>query len=91
VAILDAEGRRILRAERSLILRSAGARHVEAEPCSYHEPSRTPMAKASPNGRRRVSSKNHITNAHRITPSPAGKRAGNSIPLLSLSSAPGLN
>ncbi|MCP9772424.1 excinuclease ABC subunit UvrB [Synechococcus sp. Tobar12-5m-g] len=80
VAILDADKEGFLRAERSLIQTiGRAARHVSGRALLYADNLTDSMARAiSETDRRRVIQ--HAYNEkHGITPSPAGKRAGNSI------------
>ena len=80
VAILDADKGGFLRAERSLIQTiGRAARHVSGRALLYADNLTDSMARAiSETDRRRVIQ--HAYNEkHGITPSPAGKRAGNSI------------
>jgi excinuclease ABC subunit B len=80
VAILDADKEGFLRAERSLIQTiGRAARHVEGVALLYADNLTDSMAKAiSETERRRAIQQTH-NDKHGITPTPAGKRAGNSI------------
>ncbi|NQV09837.1 MAG: excinuclease ABC subunit UvrB [Cyanobacteria bacterium] len=80
VAILDADKEGFLRAERSLIQTiGRAARHVDGRALLYADNLTDSMAKAiSETERRRVIQQTY-NETHGITPSPAGKRAGNSI------------
>jgi excinuclease ABC subunit B len=79
VAILDADKEGFLRAERSLIQTGRAARHVEGKALLYADNLTDSMDKAiSETARRRAIQETYNTK-HGITPSPAGKRAGNSI------------
>lgn len=80
VAILDADKEGFLRAERSLIQTiGRAARHIDGVALLYADNLTDSMARAiSETERRRVIQ--HAYNEHHgITPTPAGKRAGNSI------------
>jgi excinuclease ABC subunit B len=80
VAILDADKEGFLRAERSLIQTiGRAARHIDGVALLYADNLTDSMARAiSETDRRRVIQ--HAYNErHGITPTPAGKRAGNSI------------
>ena len=80
VAILDADKEGFLRAERSLI-QTIGreARHVEGVALLYANNLTDSMAKAISETERRRAIQHAYNERHGITPSPAGKRAGNSI------------
>jgi excinuclease ABC subunit B len=80
VAILDADKEGFLRAERSLIQTiGRAARHVEGVALLYADNLTESMEKAiSETERRRVIQQTY-NETHGITPTPAGKRAGNSI------------
>ncbi|MFZ9216388.1 MAG: helicase-related protein, partial [Vulcanococcus sp.] len=80
VAILDADKEGFLRAERSLIQTiGRAARHVEGVALLYADNLTDSMAKAiSETERRRVIQQTY-NEKHGIVPSPAGKRASNSI------------
>ncbi len=80
VAILDADKEGFLRAERSLIQTiGRAARHISGVALLYGDNLTDSMARAiSETERRRVIQQAYNTR-HGITPTPAGKRAGNSI------------
>lgn len=80
VAILDADKEGFLRAERSLIQTiGRAARHVEGVALLYANNLTDSMAKAISETERRRAIQHAYNERHGITPSPAGKRAGNSI------------
>ena len=80
VAILDADKEGFLRAERSLIQTiGRAARHVEGVALLYADNLTDSMAKAISETERRRAIQQTYNDKHGITPSPAGKRAGNSI------------
>ena len=80
VAILDADKEGFLRAERSLIQTiGRAARHVEGVALLYGDNLTDSMAKAISETERRRAIQHAYNLKHGITPSPAGKRAGNSI------------
>ncbi|MCP9850246.1 excinuclease ABC subunit UvrB [Cyanobium sp. Morenito 9A2] len=80
VAILDADKEGFLRAERSLIQTiGRAARHVEGKALLYAENLTDSMAKAISETERRRAIQHAYNLKHGITPTPAGKRAGNSI------------
>ncbi len=80
VAILDADKEGFLRAERSLIQTiGRAARHVEGLALLYAENLTVSMAKAISETERRREIQHAYNTKHGITPTPAGKRAGNSI------------
>ena len=80
VAILDADKEGFLRAERSLIQTIGRAsRHVEGVALLYANNLTDSMAKAISETERRRAIQHAYNEQHGITPSPAGKRAGNSI------------
>ena len=80
VAILDADKEGFLRAERSLIQTiGRAARHVEGVALLYADNLTDSMAKAISETERRRAIQNAYNERHGITPTPAGKRAGNSI------------
>jgi excinuclease ABC subunit B len=80
VAILDADKEGFLRAERSLIQTiGRAARHVEGVALLYGDNLTDSMAKAISETERRRAIQHAYNIKHGITPSPAGKRAGNSI------------
>ena len=80
VAILDADKEGFLRAERSLIQTiGRAARHVEGVALLYANNLTDSMAKAISETERRRAIQHAYNEQHGITPSPAGKRAGNSI------------
>jgi superfamily II DNA/RNA helicase len=80
VAILDADKEGFLRAERSLIQTiGRAARHVDGKALLYADNFTDSMAKAISETERRRAIQHAYNKRHGITPSPAGKRAGNSI------------
>jgi excinuclease ABC subunit B len=80
VAILDADKEGFLRAERSLIQTiGRAARHVEGKALLYADNLTDSMAKAISETERRRAIQHAYNERHGITPSPAGKRAGNAI------------
>jgi len=80
VAILDADKEGFLRAERSLIQTiGRAARHVEGVALLYADNLTESMAKAISETERRRTIQQAYNEKHGITPTPAGKRAGNSI------------
>ena len=80
VAILDADKEGFLRAERSLIQTiGRAARHVEGMALLYADNLTDSMAKAISETERRRAIQQTYNERHGITPSPAGKRAGNAI------------
>ncbi|NDG22928.1 MAG: excinuclease ABC subunit UvrB [Synechococcaceae bacterium WBB_10_009] len=80
VAILDADKEGFLRAERSLIQTiGRAARHVEGVALLYADNLTDSMAKAISETERRRAIQHAYNERHGITPTPAGKRAGNSI------------
>jgi excinuclease ABC subunit B len=80
VAILDADKEGFLRAERSLIQTiGRAARHVEGVALLYADNLTDSMDKAITETERRRAIQQAYNEKHGITPSPAGKRAGNSI------------
>ena len=80
VAILDADKEGFLRAERSLIQTiGRAARHVEGVALLYADNLTDSMAKAISETERRRAIQQTYNERHGITPTPAGKRAGNSI------------
>ena len=80
VAILDADKEGFLRAERSLIQTiGRAARHVEGVALLYADNLTDSMAKAIEETERRRRIQQTYNERHGITPTPAGKRAGNSI------------
>ena len=80
VAILDADKEGFLRAERSLIQTiGRAARHIEGVALLYADNLTDSMAKAISETERRRAIQNTYNEKHGITPSPAGKRAGNAI------------
>ena len=80
VAILDADKEGFLRAERSLIQTiGRAARHIEGKALLYAENLTDSMAKAISETERRRAIQHAYNVEHGITPTPAGKRAGNSI------------
>ncbi len=80
VAILDADKEGFLRAERSLIQTiGRAARHVEGVALLYADNLTDSMARAISETERRRAIQHTYNEKHGITPSPAGKRAGNSI------------
>jgi excinuclease ABC subunit B len=80
VAILDADKEGFLRAERSLIQTiGRAARHVEGVALLYADNLTDSMARAISETERRRVIQQAYNEKHGITPTPAGKRAGNSI------------
>jgi len=80
VAILDADKEGFLRAERSLIQTiGRAARHVEGMALLYADNLTDSMARAISETERRRAVQMAYNSRHGITPTPAGKRAGNSI------------
>jgi excinuclease ABC subunit B len=80
VAILDADKEGFLRAERSLIQTiGRAARHIEGVALLYGDNLTDSMAKAISETERRRAIQHTYNQKHGITPTPAGKRAGNSI------------
>jgi excinuclease ABC subunit B len=80
VAILDADKEGFLRAERSLIQTiGRAARHVEGVALLYADNLTDSMARAISETERRRAIQQTYNETHGITPSPAGKRAGNAI------------
>ena len=80
VAILDADKEGFLRAERSLIQTiGRAARHVEGVALLYADNLTDSMVKAISETERRRAIQHAYNVKHGITPTPAGKRAGNSI------------
>ena len=80
VAILDADKEGFLRAERSLIQTiGRAARHIEGKALLYADNLTDSMAKAISETERRRAIQQAYNLKHGITPTPAGKRAGNSI------------
>ena len=80
VAILDADKEGFLRAERSLIQTiGRAARHIEGKALLYADNLTDSMAKAISETERRRAIQHAYNEKHGITPTPAGKRAGNSI------------
>jgi excinuclease ABC subunit B len=80
VAILDADKEGFLRAERSLIQTiGRAARHVEGVALLYADNLTDSMARAISETERRRAIQQTYNEQHGITPTPAGKRAGNSI------------
>jgi len=80
VAILDADKEGFLRAERSLIQTiGRAARHVEGMALLYADNLTDSMARAISETERRRAIQHAYNEEHGITPTPAGKRAGNSI------------
>ncbi len=80
VAILDADKEGFLRAERSLIQTiGRAARHVSGVALLYGDNLTDSMAKAISETERRRAIQHAYNQEHGITPTPAGKRAGNSI------------
>ena len=80
VAILDADKEGFLRAERSLIQTiGRAARHIDGVALLYADNLTYSMAKAISETERRRVIQHAYNERHGITPTPAGKRAGNSI------------
>jgi len=80
VAILDADKEGFLRAERSLIQTiGRAARHIDGVALLYADNFTDSMAKAISETERRRAIQHTYNQKHGITPTPAGKRAGNSI------------
>ena len=80
VAILDADKEGFLRAERSLIQTiGRAARHIEGKALLYADNLTDSMAKAISETERRRAIQHAYNVKHGITPTPAGKRAGNAI------------
>ncbi|MDM7936994.1 MAG: excinuclease ABC subunit UvrB [Cyanobium sp. CZS 48M] len=80
VAILDADKEGFLRAERSLIQTiGRAARHVDGTALLYADNLTDSMARAISETERRREIQQAYNETHGITPSPAGKRAGNAI------------
>ena len=80
VAILDADKEGFLRAERSLIQTiGRAARHVEGVALLYADNLTDSMARAISETERRRAIQHAYNEEHGITPTPAGKRAGNAI------------
>jgi excinuclease ABC subunit B len=80
VAILDADKEGFLRAERSLIQTiGRAARHVEGVALLYADNLTDSMARAIDETERRRRIQQTYNEKHGITPTPAGKRAGNAI------------
>ena len=80
VAILDADKEGFLRAQRSLIQTiGRAARHVEGKALLYAENMTDSMAKAIEETERRRKIQHTYNEKHGIVPSPAGKKATNSI------------
>jgi len=80
VAILDADKEGFLRAERSLIQTiGRAARHIEGVALLYADNLTDSMAKAISETERRRAIQQTYNDQHGITPTPAGKRAGNAI------------
>ena len=80
VAILDADKEGFLRAERSLVQTiGRAARHIEGKAILYADNLTDSMAKAISETERRRAIQHAYNVKHGITPTPAGKRAGNSI------------
>jgi excinuclease ABC subunit B len=80
VAILDADKEGFLRAERSLIQTiGRAARHIEGKALLYADNLTDSMAKAISETERRRAIQHAYNDKHGITPTPAGKRAGNAI------------
>jgi excinuclease ABC subunit B len=80
VAIMDADKEGFLRAERSLIQTiGRAARHVDGVALLYADNLTDSMAKAISETERRRAIQQAYNTKHGITPTPAGKRAGNSI------------
>jgi excinuclease ABC subunit B len=80
VAILDADKEGFLRAERSLVQTiGRAARHIEGKAILYADNLTDSMARAIFETDRRRTIQHAYNVEHGITPTPAGKRAGNSI------------
>jgi excinuclease ABC subunit B len=80
VAILDADKEGFLRAERSLVQTiGRAARHVEGVAILYADNLTDSMARAISETERRRAIQQAHNEKHGITPTPAGKRAGNAI------------
>ncbi len=80
VAILDADKEGFLRAERSLIQTiGRAARHIDGKALLYADNLTDSMARAISETERRRAIQHAYNLEHGITPTPAGKRAGNSI------------
>ncbi|MFN9618352.1 MAG: excinuclease ABC subunit UvrB [Synechococcaceae cyanobacterium] len=80
VAILDADKEGFLRAERSLVQTiGRAARHVEGVALLYADTLTDSMARAISETERRRAIQQAYNLEHGITPTPAGKRAGNAI------------
>jgi excinuclease ABC subunit B len=80
VAILDADKEGFLRAERSLVQTiGRAARHVEGLAILYADNLTDSMARAISETERRRAIQQAHNEEHGITPTPAGKRAGNAI------------
>ena len=80
VAILDADKEGFLRAERSLVQTiGRAARHVEGLALLYADTLTDSMARAIGETERRRAIQQAYNEEHGITPTPAGKRAGNAI------------
>jgi excinuclease ABC subunit B len=80
VAILDADKEGFLRAERSLVQTiGRAARHVEGMALLYADTLTDSMARAISETERRRVIQQAYNLEHGITPTPAGKRAGNAI------------
>jgi excinuclease ABC subunit B len=80
VAILDADKEGFLRAERSLIQTiGRAARHIDGKALLYADNLTDSMAKAISETERRRRIQQTYNEQHGITPTPAGKRAGNAI------------
>jgi excinuclease ABC subunit B len=80
VAILDADKEGFLRAERSLIQTiGRAARHIEGVALLYADNLTDSMVKAISETERRRAIQHAYNQKHGITPTPAGKRVGNSI------------
>jgi excinuclease ABC subunit B len=80
VAILDADKEGFLRAERSLIQTiGRAARHIDGVALLYADNLTDSMARAISETERRRAIQQTYNEKHGITPTPAGKRAGNAI------------
>ncbi|MCP9859713.1 MULTISPECIES: excinuclease ABC subunit UvrB [unclassified Cyanobium] len=91
VAILDADKEGFLRAERSLIQTiGRAARHIDGVALLYADNLTDSMARAISETERRRVIQHAYNERHGITPTPAGKRAGNAI-LTSLEQSRRLN